>query len=223
MPEQTKTLAGILQVLEVKEDRLKLQIGNVKPTAWAKSCTTAFDEIKALAGKDVIADYEEGANKQFPNNPYKNVIKVVENAEPVASTVNTPSPDNSMTKNDWLAKETRIAICTAMQAFINAGYFPTPDTAMDWYEARVAGKPPTAPTKPQEGKQATPKDADPNIGTMMDKVYTHWKAKKIEHNDAKIKEWVGGLVPGFTGLGMIKDKALMKKLYDKAMSESLGF
>ena len=159
MVEQTKTLAGILQVLEVKEDRLKLQIGNVKPTAWAKSCTTAFDEIKALAGKNVIADYEEGANKQFPNNPYKNIIKVVENtATPAVAESESHPTDNGMTKEDWGLKDKRITRVAIAKSIIEARGEWEIDACFQWADRWfnwVYEQPPTAPTKLQEGKKSS--------------------------------------------------------------------
>jgi len=126
MPEQelkTKTLAGIMQVLEAADDHLKLQIGNVKPTAWANSCTTPFDEIKALAGKNVVADYTEKENKKFPNSPYKNVIKVWLNVD-VAPALNTPVSPNgeSMTKEDWGLKDRRIMRVAIAKACIECTF-----------------------------------------------------------------------------------------------------
>lgn len=184
----------------------------VEPEKWTYN---VFDEKLfplCKKGKGVKVVYQvEGK--------FHNIESIEEVKQPEA-----PEPHGNgksdMTKEDWAAKDRRIARLTIAKAVIESRsdfFAEAADRAFNW----VYELPQNPPTKPQEGKQVATKDEDITIGQMMSKVYSHWQAKKIEHDEVAIKKWVGNLVPDFTGLGMIKDKALMKKLYDKAMSETM--
>jgi hypothetical protein len=141
-----------MQVLEAADDHLKLQIGTVKPTAWANSCATSFDEIKALAGKNVMAQYTEKENKKFPNSPYKNVIKVVANAD-VAPAPNTPVSPNAETNWQEVAYREECGKC--INSFIARDHFKTPEEAMQKYVQLVQHELSPA-TKSQEALFANP-------------------------------------------------------------------
>ena len=101
MAEEAKELRGTLHVFEEGDNFLQLEIGKTRAKAWADSCATSFEDIKKLGGKNVVGQYAEKPNKQHPNAPFKNVLKVIESEEPVQNA----SGDDTMSKADWAKKD----------------------------------------------------------------------------------------------------------------------